>query len=205
MPLAVDCPECGAPFTVGDEFRGKRIRCKSCGGTIPVGNVPEPSRPRKRRERSSGGMGGNTILLIGLLVGGLMLALVFVGIVVVVIVVRKPNAPGSVSPILAADVVGWPDAPEIRGYAPDNTVILHISGCDKASYDAISQWLSKLSDTPGVSTFASTMVNDRMVARMAPVRDPAAFATRVEFGRVILVNGRTVTIVANRNVTPPKK
>jgi len=50
---------------------------------------------------------------------------------------------------------------------------------------------------------AATRSGDRMVAQLGPVRDPVAFSKRIEFGRVILVVGRTVTVVANRTVTPP--
>jgi predicted Zn finger-like uncharacterized protein len=36
MPIPVTCPECDAPYRVPDEMAGKAIKCKKCGGRVPV-------------------------------------------------------------------------------------------------------------------------------------------------------------------------
>ncbi len=41
MSIEVSC-ECGKRFTVGDQFAGKRGRCKACGRTV---TVPSPESP----------------------------------------------------------------------------------------------------------------------------------------------------------------
>jgi hypothetical protein len=44
MPIAFDCA-CGKPFSVADEYAGKRTKCPACGGplTVPTPAVPESS------------------------------------------------------------------------------------------------------------------------------------------------------------------
>jgi hypothetical protein len=34
--IRITCPECQQPMTVPESVRGKKVRCKSCGGVIPV-------------------------------------------------------------------------------------------------------------------------------------------------------------------------
>ncbi len=36
MSISVTCPECFMEFAIPDRFAGKKIKCKSCGGAIPV-------------------------------------------------------------------------------------------------------------------------------------------------------------------------
>jgi hypothetical protein len=167
------------------------------------------NRPRRRaRERGSGGAGTHTLLIV-LLAGGLLLGLVLVAGIVGVALWRGGKAmPGG--PVLAGPEIeiGWPEPPPLAGgnYAPNETVILHISGIDgQDSYDAISKWLPTICDDPPHRAYIATASGDRMIGRLAPVNDPQAFAKRVTFGQVILVAGRTVTIVAHKNVAPPPK
>ncbi len=208
MAVSVACPQCRASFTVGDDFLGRRIRCKSCGGPVPVGEVAAPERPR-RRERRPDGSGTKTLLIL-LLVGGLLLGVVLVAGIIGVAVWRGGGRAPLGGPSLAGPEIeiGWPETPPLAGgsYGPNETVIFHISGVEgKDSYDAICEWLKKICDDPGRRAFVATASGDRMVGRLAPVNDPAAFARRVTFGKVILTAGRTVTIIANRNVAPPPK
>ena len=36
MSIAARCADCGKGYKVADEWAGKRIRCKSCGGVIQI-------------------------------------------------------------------------------------------------------------------------------------------------------------------------
>jgi dienelactone hydrolase len=36
MSISFECPQCGKAFSVGDEFAGKKAKCKQCGGTMIV-------------------------------------------------------------------------------------------------------------------------------------------------------------------------
>lgn len=56
MPVRVQCDDCGEGFSVPDAARGKAVKCKSCGGRVPVpkgGSKPrrkKAARPRKSVE-----------------------------------------------------------------------------------------------------------------------------------------------------------
>src|SRR5262245_31857268 len=83
MPISVTCPECDAPYRISDDMAGKAIKCKKCGGRVPVpvGNSELGSRARPKAgggdtageggEPKKGGMGkilaivGAVVVLLG--------------------------------------------------------------------------------------------------------------------------------------------
>lgn len=54
MPVSVQCGECFETFRVRDDMLGKRIRCKSCGGTILVERPTSKKAARRDDEDDSG-------------------------------------------------------------------------------------------------------------------------------------------------------
>jgi HEAT repeat protein len=83
-------------------------------------------------------------------------------------------------------------------------VTLHISGvADRNTRQAIEDKFGTLVDPGGGSASSSNHTGDRLSVLLAPVRDPTAFAQKVDFGTVLGVNGRVVTIVARKVEGPP--
>ncbi|MEZ6057595.1 MAG: prolyl oligopeptidase family serine peptidase [Planctomycetaceae bacterium] len=54
MPIPVQCPDCGFSKSVADTFAGKAVKCKSCGGRIPVpaGTDDDKEAPRSTSSRT---------------------------------------------------------------------------------------------------------------------------------------------------------
>ena len=53
MAVRIVCGACNTVMQVADELRGKKIKCKSCGGVVPVQEAvaaPRVSAPRAKRE-----------------------------------------------------------------------------------------------------------------------------------------------------------
>ena len=55
MPIQAKCPGCGAVYTLVDDQRGKRVRCRKCDDTFVVGTAikaqaPAPPPPPPRRD-----------------------------------------------------------------------------------------------------------------------------------------------------------
>src|ERR1043166_6110180 len=59
MPICITCPSCQTSYALGDEFGGKKVRCRQCKEVISVpggesgivdktGAAPIPSRPATR-------------------------------------------------------------------------------------------------------------------------------------------------------------
>jgi DNA-directed RNA polymerase subunit RPC12/RpoP len=46
MSIAVECAECGQPYSVRDELAGKRLKCMRCGEPV---SVPEQEVDAGRR------------------------------------------------------------------------------------------------------------------------------------------------------------
>ena len=42
MAITFSCPGCGKSYTAGDEFAGKKMRCKACQGEVPIPSGDEP-------------------------------------------------------------------------------------------------------------------------------------------------------------------
>ncbi len=45
MSISFQCPACGKGFSVGDEFAGKKAKCKQCGGVMVVPAASAPKKP----------------------------------------------------------------------------------------------------------------------------------------------------------------
>ncbi len=88
MALQFSCPECFSTVSVNSQHGGKRVKCPTCGSAVQVpaagsrqaAPVASGSRSsaNKKKKKSSGGSKG---LVIGLAVGGGVLAVVAVGVI----------------------------------------------------------------------------------------------------------------------------
>ncbi len=129
MSIRIQCPSCKVSCTVGDECKGKRIRCTFCDGVVAVpgpdsgivdkkgATLPargpdrrdsKPDRPASPRNRDGGRAAGKKsgipFLLVALLGGGVLAVL---GVIVVVVGLggwflfgsRAPAAPEDRAPI----------------------------------------------------------------------------------------------------------
>jgi len=219
MPIQTQCPHCRTSYTLADNLAGKRVRCRECGDTFPVPADEEPERPgavqarrpaereddeppppapRRRRRRGRDGDedwmprrrgAGGSALLLGLIGGGALLVVVVVGCCGVGLWLGR----GAL-----ADAGPWPEPRPLAGFPANEVVTLHISGvADGNAFKAIADRLPGLVDPGGRSATSSQGHNDRMTALLAPVRDPQALAQRIDFGTVVQVRGRVVTVVAN--------
>lgn len=43
MPLSIQCPGCQTAFALGEQLRGKKVRCKKCGRVFAVDEAPPPT------------------------------------------------------------------------------------------------------------------------------------------------------------------
>jgi hypothetical protein len=175
----------------------------------------EPVRPRSRpradrinvRKRT----GSNKGLLIGLLVGAVALVLLVgggIGALLWFNSSRPSLTPAEALTALTGDMGPWPEAGGLFGprgaWPAEQVVTLHISGvADRNTQQAIEDKLGSLVDPGRGSSTSSSYVGDRMSVQLAPVQDPQAFAQRVNFGTVVSVKGRVVTIVAKKVDGPP--
>src|SRR5688572_18218421 len=98
MPINFSCRRCGATLAVKEEFAGRSIACRECGGsvTVPSGRAAAPARPRaQQRAASRKPSGSGKGLLFGLVGGGALLVAVCAGAGFYVYrwaTVRVPNA-----------------------------------------------------------------------------------------------------------------
>jgi predicted Zn finger-like uncharacterized protein len=245
MPIPTTCPHCQTAYSLADQLRGKKVRCKVCsqvllvgGGPppIPVSQVPQvqpveeeanpseairvmarpaqrrPERepvatvrvksrvreeddwdePRPRRRRR-----GNQGLVIGLVAGGLGVIVVAVGIFLAVYFGGAINLGGR-----------WPEPLPLQGFRqpipPDLVVTVRVAGVvDTNTREAVEDKVGALVDPGSGSAMSASSENDRMTMLLAPVRDPKAFADRIDFGSVRSVDGRVVTVVARKVDGPP--
>jgi hypothetical protein len=83
--------------------------------------------------------------------------------------------------------------------APDSTITVHVAGAaDEPTRDAIRDKLGALADAGRGSGVSSASQGDRMTVRITPVRDPKAFADKIDFGTVRSVDGRIITMIARK-------
>jgi predicted Zn finger-like uncharacterized protein len=59
MSLDVNCPSCGAAYSLADDLTGKRIRCKNCGEMFAAGNS-QGVAPTERRKAAPSAKGRAT-------------------------------------------------------------------------------------------------------------------------------------------------
>jgi predicted Zn finger-like uncharacterized protein len=271
MPIPTTCLHCQTAYSLADQLRGKKVRCKVCsqvllvgGGPppIPVAEVPEvqpvedepnPSEgirvvarrakpapepepmptvrvkarrqheedwddPRPRRRRA-----GKQGLAIGLVAGGLGVIIVAAGIFLAVYFSGHgkdqagagsgggigPGAGPGLLPDLAINLGGrWPEPLPLQGFRqaipPDLIVTVRVAGVvDTNTREAVEDMIGTLVDPGSGSAMSASSENDRMTVALAPVRDPKAFADRIDFGSVRSVDGRVITVIARRVDGPP--
>ncbi len=51
MPIKVRCNECSTVLTVSDKAAGRAVKCKQCGGRVPVPAGGEDAPPRKKKKK----------------------------------------------------------------------------------------------------------------------------------------------------------
>lgn len=220
MPIAVVCPHCQTDYALADHLAGKKVRCKNCDGIIVVrataggsgqaeriqkeprssraaARDEDEDRPRRRDREKAPRSGGNGLMIVLICSGaGLLLLLLVCGGGGAYFLMKKGAAVG-------ADLDGpWPEPvapPQVGALPPELTVTIHVAGADdEFTREDVSGRLSKLVDAGGGSRMVSSSFGNRTTILLSPVRDPQAFANRIDFATVRGVNGRIVTIVARK-------
>lgn len=184
--------------------------------TSRVRSEEEPVRPRRgtrdddrelrprKKGRSSAGM------MIGLGVGVFALVLVCGGIVTAVVLWGRSAALNLTS--VVDDLSGaWPEpmvGPMGRfpggGMPAGESVTVHAAGVsDEFTREVVEDKLAALIDRGNSSSTASAVDGNRMTMILTPVHDPKAFAARIDFAQVRSVDGRIVTIIAQKVDGPP--
>ena len=107
MPLATTCPHCQTAYTLADDLRGRKVRCKKCGGVLVAGDaesgrhekiqveasrakptvagrIAQPASPRRRYQDEEGetpvpSLRNNRGLMLGLIGCGFVLVLLLIG------------------------------------------------------------------------------------------------------------------------------
>ena len=51
MPIKVRCPECSKVMGVPDKAAGRAVKCKGCGGRVPVPAAGGERRPVKKKKK----------------------------------------------------------------------------------------------------------------------------------------------------------
>jgi HEAT repeat protein/predicted nucleic acid-binding Zn-ribbon protein len=226
----VRCKECGATFEVralarreeagGEESEtGRSAAAEEQIQTQPhspkgppLRSKEEPPR-RRRRDRDEPDVRrprrGNRGMLIGLIVGGSVLALLLVGTLIAVLVFsgrsrNKDRAADSGGADPFVDVSGsWPQPMPIRA-APGTCVVLRVAGLSNEWTDeAFSDQLQGLVSTAGSFAMSSTASGDRKTFVVAPVLDVQAFSRRLDFCTVRTVDNGIITVVAHKVEGPP--
>ncbi len=180
----------------------------------------EKSTPRRKR-------GSNRPLIISLvLLGGVTLLLLAGGVLAFVLLTGRPgpqesdkpvnvSGPGSEAtsrsgnqdPDMLVNVSGpWPepiDFPPVMGKVDRSAVVVIriANALDEDTRAAVGERLGYLADT-GFPATTGTTKDNRIAIRMSPVKDPQAFANKIDFATVRSVSGRTITIVARKPEGP---
>jgi hypothetical protein len=208
-------------YNLADHLRDHTVRCKKCQGAIVVGQGTAPRSqekakppaagkrpPRRQQEKSSPPRrkrGSSRLWILGLILGGVALLLLGGGLLAFLLLTGRL---GDKAPDLLVNVSGpWPEPipfPPIMGNVdPSSAVIVRVANVgDESTRQDVSERLGYLADTPFVASTGATK-DDRMALRLAPVKDPKAFADKIDFATVRSVSGRTITIVARKPEAPP--
>jgi predicted Zn finger-like uncharacterized protein len=243
MSIPTRCPHCQTFYTLPDQRRGKKVRCRECQqvfavdgdaeaaaeaadeeaglrekprpaarrGKLPAVPGDEDDRPRVRRrgrdldddedeedERPRRRAKSGSFSVLPWLLGGAAVLVLLCG----------GGGVGLWLVLRVTDDVNWPPARPLvmpmGNFPADSTVTLHVSGIADADIrQAVTDRLGSLVDPGRGSASASDIRGDRMTMVLAPVRDPQAFAQKIDFGSAS-VRGRTVTITGIKvNVPPP--
>lgn len=93
------------------------------------------------------------------------------------------------------------------GYGPEQTVTIEISGvADASAKEQIQEKLKTMTDSSGHSMSTSSS-GDSMTVKLAPVSDVAAFAKKIDFGKVTDtdVTGRVVKVSVGGESPAPEE
>lgn len=214
----VRCKNCGETIQVGPSPKPRDTEEAEEEGSSPhyriQGEARQPSRtpshsnderPRRRPrdDWDEPEFKSNQGLIIGLAIGcGVLLLLLLVGGGIFVFILfgsdSSSNPPNSVvnagMPPQQPALPGAVDEADLAG-----PVIVHVSGVNSEIMgDAIQEKLRQLVD-PGPNVLVhGHAFNGQMTVHVMPVRDPQAFAAKINFGKVQSVQGRTITMIAGK-------
>lgn len=217
----VRCKKCGEVIAVGssaeealtdegnDEAsdRPNRIQTETRRPSRASKLDDEDERPRRRKrddwDEPEPDLESNRGLIVGLAVvcAALFLLALLGGGILAVVLVSGPSAgtpPAAVVDVRTAPPQAAP--PEIvPDKAPPAPVIVHVSGVTSDIMgDAIQEKLRRLVD-PGPHVFVhGHTFNGQMTVHVSPVQDAKTFAAKIDFGTVKSVEGRTITMIADK-------
>lgn len=220
MPIVTTCPHCRAAYNLADHLRDHTVRCKKCQGAIVVGKGAAPRSqekaktpaagkrpPRRQQEKSSPPRpkrGSSRLWILGLILGGAALLLLGGGVLAFLLLTGKLGNKGA---DYLVDIGGkWPEPmefPPIMGNVDRNSaVVIRIANAlDEQTRQEVGERLGYLADSPFVASTGASKDN-RVAIRMSPVKDPKAFADKIDFATVRDVSGRIITIVAHKAEGP---
>ena len=90
------------------------------------------------------------------------------------------------------------------GPDPATTVKLEITGVTSdTDRQHIKNLLKDMTDSPGTSDIFTYSTGDGMWVKLWPVRDVAAFAKKITFGKVTQIEGRTVRVSFTKPAPAP--
>jgi len=159
----------------------------------------EDYKPR-RAGKKRGGKQGKSNVLMWALIGGGVLVLVLGAVVIGILVLGSSGDTVKTNPSDNSELNEfsgrWPlfDRTKIT----DETVILHIIGVvDNNTADAIGKQIDEIAPK-GNTHRQSIMIQTRMAVALSPFKNIEEFAKRITFGRVVAIQGRVISIVANK-------
>jgi predicted Zn finger-like uncharacterized protein len=201
------------PTDLADKIQSEPRRSKNAFVPEEVEEV-EPERPRQRyrdeedeeqAHRPRRQPASHRSLLVPLMAAAVGLLVLASGIVFAIMLWSGDNQ--ETGDDLNVDLSGpWPVAahPGDMGFPADLTVTLHIARAgDENTCEAISDRLRELVDSRPGGSISYAAAHDRMTVVLAPVKDPEAFAAKIDFGTVRGVEGRMITLIARKVARRP--
>lgn len=219
----VRCKNCGAAIQVGPSPKARaaedveeeraspqyRIQTEESRPSRAASRDDDDERPRRRRREDwdEPEIKSNRGLIIGLAVGcGALLLLMLVGGGLLAFILVRGDSSETPDPganVIPPQAVPPPPQafPPAAGGEADNAgpVFVHVSGVNSEIMgDAIKEKLRQLAD-PGPNVIVLGHAhNGLMTVHVMPVRDPQAFAAKINFGTVQSVQGRNINMIAGK-------